>query len=327
MSNGLPNYGRYISRPSLAELNTETSGQRFPFPFALVTFADNTPPVVVFDQKVYQFLAPGDARRLVDSNGVSVVEAAPFPVPSATNYLTVQNASGTDPVAVQATNLANTDVSLLIGSGNSGLAALGTGDDKAYFVAGESSGTRALRRAVTPGTTESVLSLDRVAESGGKSVNDGCQLQFRMLDASVPGNPFGSSPVTAASISARIHATDGSMSSLTFDLNNGALQVLVLNSAGATVAGKVALDGIVYRAGVSPSFVGSDLAASGSTFKSISNSNVQDSSIISITPRNELVGASNWWVDIPPGGLSFQVSFDAALGSDWRFDYEIKRVS
>lgn len=324
MSNGLPNYGRYISRPTLAALSTETSDNLFPFPFALVTFADGTLPALVFNQKIYQFLEPGQARQLVDADGNLVVDAAPDLVPDATNYLTVQNASGEDPVEVSANNASDTDVDLVIFSQKSGMAALSTGDQEALLLADASTGARTIKKAETSGTTVSVFTLDRVAATGVKAVDDGGELQFRVLDSS-GDDPFGALPVTAASISARIHTADGSTSSLSFAINGLMGNALVLNPSGATVEGKVALNGIAYRAGVSPPFVGFASADTGSTFKVVVNGNVQDSSIISITPRIQLVGASQWWVDIPPGGGSFQVSFDAALGSDWTFNYEIKQ--
>ncbi|MBU6163271.1 MAG: hypothetical protein KGO50_19335 [Myxococcales bacterium] len=327
MSNGLPNYGRYISRPSLAALKTETDGQRFPFPFALVTFADNTPPVLVFNQQVYQFLVPGDARRLVDQHGAVFVDAGPDSGAGATDFLAVQNASGGNPVVVQATSKSNENVNLLIGSSNSGLAALVTGDEKAGFIADSATGTRALRRVGTSGSTASVFALDRVAASGAKAAEDGGELQFRILDSNSPGNPFGSFPVTAAAIVARIHASDGSTSSLSFAIRGVADNVLVLNPSGATVKGTVMLDGIMYRSGLSTPYFGSDSASATSTVKSVTNGNVTASSIISVTPRSQLQGASVWWVEIPTGGGGFEVHFDAALGADWAFDYEIKRVS
>lgn len=347
MSNGLPSYGRYVSRPTLAELEVEVSTtEGFPFQFALVTFADNAPPVVVFNQTIYPFLAPGDARTLVDANGETVVSAAPDTVTAPTRYLVAQNASGTDPVELRSFEEGAGAVDLLVMAQGAGLAVLTTNEGDDAIIADGSDGVRALRRTGAPGTPAQVFHVDHICGET-LATGDGATLDLRILPE---GDPFGGTPISLASITASVNDPTGTPSS-SVDIAIIGDNVLTLNGAGAfvnggltatsavvngaltatsaVVNGSLTIDKIIYDTSMleADRAVGSETALSSSTSKSVTNSNVVTSSIISVTPRSVLAGAVQWWVEIPVGGGSFEVHFDSALSADWAFDFEVKGVA
>jgi hypothetical protein len=327
MSNGLPSYGRYLSRPSQADLAAEiASASGFPFSFALVTFADNSLPVLVYNGIVYPFLTPGYARELVDFNGKPVIKAGPDTVTNPDRYILVQNATDTDPVQLRAFESGGGPVDLFVASQGTGLAALGVDSGAVAVVADSTFGVRAVRRTATPPSPPSpaeVLQVDHIAPSALVD-GDGASLNLRILP---PGDPFGGSPLALASITARVWDPDGTPSS-SVDIGLISGNALTLNGAGAVVNGALTTDKIVYDISMVPAnrAVGSSEATSTSTSWTVSNNNVQTTSIVSITPRGQLQGASQWWVLIPSAG-AFEVHFDAALTANWAFDFEVKDVS
>jgi len=326
MSNGLPSYGRYLSRPSQADLAAEiASASGFPFSFALVTFADNSLPVLVYNGIVYPFLTPGYERELVDFNGRPVIKAGPNTVTNPDRYILVQNATDTDPVQLRAFKSGGGPVDLFVASQGTGLAALGVDGGAVAVVADSTFGVRAVRDTATSGSPAEVLQVDHIAPSALVD-GDGASLNLRILP---PGDPFGGSPLTLASITAQVQDPDGTpSSSVDIALITGE-NALTLNGAGAVVNGALKTDKIVYDISMTPAnrAVGSDTATSASTSWTVSNNNVQTTSIVSITPRGRLQGASQWWVLIPPLGGAFEVHFDAALTANWAFDFEVKSVS
>lgn len=324
MSNGLPSYGRYLARPSLAELSVELASEGgFPFRFALVTFADATLPVVVFDGQVHPFLTPGDARRLVDANGEPVVEAAPETVSDPTRSLRVQNAAGSDPVFVSAYEEGAGAVDLFVTSQGAGLAVLAASEGAVAAVADDASGLRAVRRSAATGVPVKALFVDHIPESA-LTTGDGAIVALRVLPE---GEPFGGSPITLGSISARVQDPGGTpSSSIDIDVIGG--PALTLNAAGGVVHGALTTDRIVYDTSMAAAerAVGTETATSSSTTWTVANNHVTTTSIITITPRAELEGATQWWVTITTDD-EFVVNFDAALTANWTFDYEVKDVS
>ncbi len=153
---------------------------------------------------------------------------------------------------------------------------------------------------------------------------DGASLNLRVLP---PGDPFGGSPLALASITARVWDPDGTPSS-SVDIGLMSGNALTLNGAGAVVNGALTTDKIVYDVSMVPEncAVGSVTVTSASTSRTVSNNNVKMNSIVSITPRGQLQGASQWWVLIPSAG-AFEVHFDAALTANWVFDFEIKNLA
>lgn len=325
MSNGLPSYGRYLSRPTMADLEAEiATPPGFPFPFALVTFADDALPVLVFNNEVYPFLAPGDASRLVDANGMPVVLAAPDTVEEPTRYLVVQNAASPAPVQMTAFESGGGVVDLFVTSQGTGLAVLAANEGAVAVVADDATGLRAIRRSNTSGTPVKTLFVDHIPVSTLAN-GDGAAIELRVLPE---GEPFGGTPITLASISAQVNNLGGTPTS-SVDIAVIGSNVLTLNAEGAVVRGRATIDGLVYDSTPSSgdSAVGSDTALNSTASRSVTNSNVEDNSIISITPRALLQGAAQWWVTIPGGGGSFVVNFNTTLSANWDFDYEIKRVS
>ena len=265
----------------------------------------------------------GYARELVDFNGKPVIDAGPDTITNPDRYLLVQNAAGTDPVLVRAFESGSGPVDLFVASQGTGLAVLGADEGAVAVVADSTFGVRALRRTATTGSPAQVLQVDHITPSALVD-DDGASLNLRILP---PGDPFGGSPLALASITARVWDPDGTPSS-SVDIGLISGNALTLNGAGAVVNGALTTDKIVYDISMTPAnrAVGSSEATSTSTSWTVSNNNVQTTSIVSITPRGQLQGASQWWVLIPSAG-AFEVHFDAALTANWAFDFEVKDVS